>query len=421
MPRLHRALHALLPAVLVLAALACADVGFDATDGPGLRLTDADFFEGVTLSYADVGAFPDGLEVARANGWRIARVPGDGARLFLQDYEEGPVMEVRLDGLTEAHGEVALFPVDDVEDFGAQRLAVIAGPWAYFVDLAGPDGEVQVSEAPLEPAPSTLDDGEALARTVILRSLKTCPSGTPGCLLFGDPRDVLDAIDPREPVGGWDLVAVEAPDASGVRFVGDEAQEGVDPALRFTRARIGGEVWEDDEALAAIDRGEHEPDHGIQLRRVELLHGGRAIHAFDIAYEVDWEVAPAIDSGVERIGDTLLVWVWDHEEILLGMSLHDAATGERLGAPEVVNAEMYYEPDCGYGLWSTRPTPVFVDGGRTVRFAIHFYEGSGALFFDRLGESGRFVSVPELDAAFEAGEPAETPPYFVMDERGALR
>jgi hypothetical protein len=82
---------------------------------------------------------------------------------------------------------------------------------------------------------------------------------------------------------------------------------------------------------------------------------------------------------------------------------------------------MYYEPDCGYGLWSTRPTPVFVDGGRTVRFAIHFYEGSGALFFDRLGESGRFVSVPELDAAFEAGEPAETPPYFVMDERGALR
>lgn len=313
---------------------------------------------------ASVGWSPDGREVWIAwdgepgyHATLVGEAP-DGARLL-------PLLEA------EGFSDIELLLVEP-----GQPEGTILRWWA---GSPGAGGRMWVA-----PAPGSADPDRAFRDTVALRYLRTCPGLMETCALYGTPADVQAAVDPVQPLGGWFLrwehgelePADEARDAEWTEVARFES-DGV-PGVTLEIEATPADRQDDDDLYGDF------PDH---LHRAFLVHGGQRTHAFDF-------VAPLIDElstgGVARDGDRLVAWLWRPDFVALEASEHDASTGRRLGTPIAVMAEPYFDVECGYVLYNTRPMPVRTpDGGLGVAL---YWGTDDALLFARDHERGDFVT-----------------------------
>ena len=70
------------------------------------------------------------------------------------------------------------------------------------------------------------------------------------------------------------------------------------------------------------------------VARVSYLHPRGEVHAFDIRASED-----VFAGGVVPLGDRTLVWARASYDVAIGISVHDSATGVRIGSPMVRQLE----------------------------------------------------------------------------------
>lgn len=301
--------------------------------------------------------------------WHIALKGGSlpsGARLL-------PTIDLDLLG-------PAIFP-------GGYAIVHPKGTKAWLVDHPGAENE----SFPLERAPrakgKALSDAAALAKTVMLRYLKTCPSGQSGCLLFGPLIDVEAARDPAEPPGSWYLKTyVEPPLPEKLSWEPHpiERREGFDDGpYIFDVARAG-----DTKGVA------------IEVERAEFSRDDRQVWAFRHWVVVNGHREKALDLTVGYRAGFTVGLCGDSErlrvttgtgQLRVSVSMHNRRTGKRLGDSIHVEAEPYHNiclaGDDGIYLYTvhTRGAPAF---------ALSF-EGSQevALYFEQPDQPGRQLKV----------------------------
>ncbi len=329
----------------------------------------------------------------------VARVapPPEAVPLVIQ--MRGVSHSIALDE-TEAHATLIgpplppgarLLPVRDLPEID---LGVSVTAWA----LVSPDGRrahlADEVEYPLEraatlPGEPARTGAAALAATLALRYLRTCPTSRHECLLFGPPAEVAAAVDPVAPPGGWFLDREPALGA-GRPAVRPEALSGA-PGLE----------------VAPLPAG---PDEEPSLR-VYLRRGRRAIPVFDMPPGESFEGGVVVHEG------RTIVWLRDVDAVRLRVAVLDEA-GERsdvLGA----RATSYEPVFCGVVFTSTRPLPVLV--GDRVAVALGWSQMNEALLFDQPGRRGRVVPAhaPETSDG-EGSDGSDLPPLWTLSPNGRL-
>lgn len=126
---------------------------------------------------------------------------------------------------------------------------------------------------------------------------------------------------------------------------------------------------------------------------VYMEHGSRRVHAFDLPSRE----AAVPEVRTETTGDRRIVWAYLHDETRLGVSVHDRATGKRLGDPLLVEGETFVEElSCG-GLVPLNDLVVILERGRVrigMRFASPLPDESelvSVLVYPRPGTRGRLM------------------------------
>lgn len=268
-----------------------------------------------------------------------------------------------------------LVPMLDV-DWDAGALAL--GPDGFRElepDAAGSPEHPLVERAPAS-STNELDEETARGATVAVRYLKACPTSLRECLLYGPLSDVVAAVNPLEPPGGWNLLP---------------AAPSWDPASFRVDGRVGYPLSGPESA--EVEWMNLPDDEGSPVAvRVWIVRADRRVPAFD--YEVWDRPIPGFDTNIElvRDGDRLVLTAWSPDTGVGAVSEHDARTLERIGAPLVVRAEPYHDLGCDAGLWSMRPTPVRT--ARGLRMALHD-GGARAWYFEQPGQFGAEVRVTE--------------------------
>jgi hypothetical protein len=231
--------------------------------------------------------------------------------------------------------------------------------------------------APTEPT----SDEEALARTVALRWMKTCPGKRSECALYGPPDDVAAAVDPAKPVGGWSLREVDVPE--------------VDPLDRSGRLRHlpgWGHAGPEGRVIAhmapADPTSETPSEHVV---RIGFERGGQRVHAFDLPLPFE-PAGSGPPSGAYREEDVIVVWTRVPDLVRLGVSVHDAETLERV-EHHVVEAERYYEAGCLFVYTGTTPGVTFDDEGE-LDFTLR-PGGPTYLYFEEPGQPAVERADPE--------------------------
>lgn len=328
---------------------------------------------------------------------------------------DGEAWHIALEGSRLPDG-TRLVPATDLDLMGP---AIFPGGYAvlhpssskaWLVDHPG----VGAMSFPLERAPQikgkVLNDADALANTVTLRYLKTCPSGQSECLLFGPLEDVEAARDPAEPPGSWNLKT----------FVGPPLPENLSWEPHPIKRRQG---FDGGAYISVVVRSGDTKGATIEVERAEFAHEKIQYWAFRLWLVVHDQRERALDlTFVDRIGFSVGLYgdskrlrvATGTSELRASVSIHDRRTGKRIGKALQVEAEPYHNiclaGDYGIYLYDvhTRGAP---------GFALSF-EGSQevALYFERPDHPGKQVKV-RLPPGFQPYEQVITK---VTYRRGSL-
>lgn len=206
-------------------------------------------------------------------------------------------------------------------------------------------------------------DAAALAATLALRYLKTCPASPDECVVYGAPDAIAAARDPAEPPGGFFLrapAAAAAPDDLEYEraTLASRAEPGATPTVyRLIQSGNTRGFAVEVERAAAEDGPERH-----NWARLYLKKGRQRVHAFDIDLR---DAGAYLTAHLHGDGGRLYLWVaWPQPGMTL--SVHDKRRGERLGEPLVVSLVPYYDMGTN-GIDGVGVFPVL--GGETVGLA----------------------------------------------------
>jgi hypothetical protein len=252
---------------------------------------------------------------------------------------------------------------------------------------------------------SPADDAAALAATTRLLELDRCPAGARSCHVYGTD-DELRAEHARQRVeregrDGWRIDRAPMPRGPAA------LDETLTPSATAT---VHGQRVELHVVPAGESPRENVAPHALFVRTA----AGAATLLFTFTAYQD----PVLAVGAVEVGDRALAWVWEPDFVSYGAVFFDPATGARLGEPLVVRDRSdTSDVDCGNVFTDTRPVAVLVEGEDALSVALTWSSEDRAVFFDRLGRPGRFVTAHQPgDLPYPDGA-SVMPPIFAL--RGA--